>query len=67
MILQTVKCSAKDCLHTYTEKKPNTGFPGWGYVIGIMDDETGENQAHLCPNHLTIVKQILNGEIKWHG
>ncbi len=67
MILQTIKCNVKDCLHTLTEKKPNTGFPGWGHIGGLKNDETGEDWAHLCPDHLMIAKQILNGEIKWHG
>jgi hypothetical protein len=67
MILQTIHCSVKGCLHTLTEKHQNTGFKGWGHVIGIMDDETLEDRAHLCPDHLSIVKSILNGEVKWHG
>lgn len=67
MILQTIKCSVKGCLHTHTEEKPNTGFPGWGDVGGIVNKETGEERPHLCPDHLMIVKSIINGEIKWHG
>lgn len=67
MILKTIKCSVEGCLHTFTEAKPNMGFPSWGHVVGIQNKETDEDQAHLCPDHLTIVKSILNGETKWDG
>ncbi len=67
MILKTINCSVKDCLHAFTETKPNTGFSGWGHIGGITNNETGEDQAHLCPDHLLIVKSILNGDLKWHG
>jgi len=64
MILQTIICSVKGCTKTKTESHPNTGFVGWGHIVGIMNDETGEDRAHLCPEHLAITKKLLNSEIK---
>lgn len=61
MILQTIKCSAKNCENEYTEKRFNEGFPGWGHIQGVEDKETGENTAHLCPKHLQIARRLLNG------
>ena len=61
MILQTIHCSVKGCKNNYTEKQFNEGFPGWGDVRGLRDDQTNEDLAHLCPEHLQPVRRILNG------
>jgi len=63
MILQTIHCSVKDCTNTYTEKKYNEGFPGWGHIVGLRDVQTGENTAHLCPEHLKTVGRLLNNDL----
>jgi len=60
MILQTIYCSVKDCQNWHVETGPNRGFSGWGHIVGIHNDETGEDAAHLCPVHLKTVKEILN-------
>ena len=57
MILQTIKCSVLGCENEYTEVKFNSGFPGWGSVHGISNPDTGEEVAHICPDHLNIIKE----------
>ena len=63
MILQTIKCNVKKCERTYTETKDNEGFPGWGHVAGLRDDATNETIAHLCPEHLKKVSEVLNNDM----
>lgn len=60
MILKTIHCSVKGCDNQYTESKDNEGFPGWGHIVGLRDDQTGENTAHLCSEHLQVVRRLLN-------
>lgn len=63
MILQTIHCSIKGCNNQYTESKDNGGFPGWGHIVGLRDDQTNENTAHLCPEHLRKVGRLLNNDM----
>lgn len=51
MNLRTMTCDIKNCLSSYTEKKPGDGFPGWGQLNGICLD--GNDNPCLCPDHLT--------------
>lgn len=60
-ILRTIKCDTEGCEKKHTETEPGGGWPGWGHVAGIMNDETGETTAYLCPEHLGKVKEVLNG------
>lgn len=61
MIKRTIICGVEGCKNTY-EEKTNEGFPGWGHVAGIMNDETGEAICHICPEHLKEILKILKGE-----
>jgi len=63
MILRTIYCSVHRCPRVYTEKKFNEGFPGWGHINGIYNDQTEEDIAHLCPDHLEKIKGVLNNDL----
>ena len=58
--LRTIYCDVSNCEETFTEEKFNQGFPDWGHIIGLMNEETGETRAHVCPYHLQKIKGILN-------
>lgn len=60
MILKTIHCNVRNCNNEYTEKKNNEGFPGWGHIVGLQDEETNETTAHLCPEHLQMIGRVLN-------
>jgi len=64
MILRTIHCSVKGCPACKVEEGPNRGWPGWGHVVGLFDDQTGDQTAHLCPAHMEAIKKLLNGELK---
>jgi len=51
-ILRTIKCNLPGCQTEQVEGAPNAGWPGWGSLSGLRDDETGETELHLCPEHL---------------
>ena len=59
--LRQLKCDVKGCSNEHTEEHFNQGHPGWGHVAGLVSDKNGENLAHLCPEHLEMVKNLLNG------
>ena len=63
MILQTIHCSVSGCDNQYKEKKFNEGFKGWGEIRGLVDDETNEVVAHLCPEHLQKAARVLNNDL----
>jgi len=65
VILQTIICGVEGCAEKYTERKYNEGFPGWGHVAGLKNDETGETICHVCPKHLAVIKKILSGELRY--
>lgn len=60
MILRTIQCSLCDV--NETEKTQDAGWPGWGVVSGLRNPETGETEAHLCPQHMEKLKDFLNKE-----
>jgi len=60
--LRTIHCDVKACEECHVEGKFNEGFPGWGEIQGLIDKDTGNTKAHLCPKHLTIAKKLLMGE-----
>ena len=62
MILGTIYCDMPGCDASYTEADDSQGFPGWGHVVGLVDPETGREQAHICPECKIKVAQILNGD-----
>lgn len=64
MEIRTWVCSVRDCVETVAEEKPGYGFPGWGGIGGLMDKETGEDRAHICPEHMKVIKRFINGEIQ---
>lgn len=58
-ILRTIQCNF--CPAVFKEEGYNKGFPGWGHVTGILNKKTGEDTAHLCPDCLKRIINILNG------
>jgi hypothetical protein len=59
--LRQLKCDVKGCPNGHLEEHFNQGHPGWGHVAGLVNAENGENIAHVCPEHLKMVKDLLNG------
>ena len=55
-VKRTVCCDI--CPVTYTEEKPNEGFPGWGQLIGIELD--GVENPYLCPEHLKKTAEFVD-------
>ena len=49
---RTIRCDVEGCGEEYTEKELNGGFPDWGHVEGVMNDETVQVGASLCPAHM---------------
>ena len=58
-----IKCDVKGCKAKHTEEFFNQGHPGWGHIVGIIDDKTGADRAYLCPNHMAVIMTFLNGGI----
>lgn len=63
MILKTIFCGVCGCKNTAIEAGPNKGWPGWGHVVGLIDDESMETTCHVCPKHLQLIKKVLEGDI----
>lgn len=61
MEIRKIKCDFKGCDAECTEARYGAGFPGWGHIAGMVNSETGQELAHLCPEHL---KQIFTSNIK---
>lgn len=53
-----IRCSKKGCENSHRETGFNSGHPGWGEVIGVVDP-AGEN-PHLCPECMAEIKTWLN-------
>ncbi len=64
MKLGIIKCDVKDCPHRHEEENFNQGFPGWGHVSGLFNDDTGSDEAHLCPYHMEYIKRFLRGDFE---
>jgi len=60
MILRTIFCNREGCNNSMIEKAFNLGFPSWGHIQGIMNPDTGEDVAHLCPECMLKIKEYLN-------
>jgi len=60
--LKTIYCDVNKCGAKFTEEKFNQGFPGWGHIVGLINEDTGEPKAHVCPKHLKMIKELLNKE-----
>lgn len=58
MIIRTIICDK--CGNEFKENMENGGFPGWGHIAGIMNDETGSDKAYLCPDCLKKLMKWLN-------
>lgn len=56
-----IKCDVESCPKTCIEEEYGAGFPGWGHMAGVEDEETKRNTAYLCPRHMQRVREILNG------
>lgn len=59
---RTIQCSVEGCGTQHTEEKSGAGFLGWGMLSGKCDDETGETEFHLCPEHLNDTFKYLTKE-----
>ena len=46
---RTISCDVNHCKNTFAEEKFNQGFPGWGHIIGLINEETSETKAQVCP------------------
>lgn len=57
-IIRTIICNT--CGKQQMETKFNIGFPGWGHIAGLMNPDTGEDTAHLCPDCMIKIKEKLN-------
>lgn len=57
----TINCSRKSCKNAHKEEYFNQGHPGWGEIIGIVDDH-GEN-PHICPECMLKIKDFLNDDL----
>lgn len=64
MIIRTIYCDMKGCSACCVEKAENSGFPGWGHIVGLINDKTGQETAHVCPECKKRMASILNGEDK---
>ena len=60
--LNKIKCDRKGCDTEHLEEHFNQGHPAWGHVAGIYDDKTGADRAHLCPEHMKMITEFLNGK-----
>jgi hypothetical protein len=63
MILRTVKCDVDGCNVEYSEQHFNQGFPGWGSISGLQDENGHNRTAYICPEHLQKAKDLLNGSM----
>jgi hypothetical protein len=57
-IQRTIKCNF--CTASFSEQGFNLGFPGWGHIVGLINKETGEDTAHVCPDCMKRLVNILN-------
>jgi len=64
-ILRTIICNK--CGARFTEQGSNLGFPNWGHIAGIRNDQTGEEGAHLCPDCLKKIKLFMNEAVNDMG
>ena len=62
MEIRKIKCDVAGCENEYEEQQYNEGFPGWGHVGGIRNPDTGQDLAHICPEHKAkIIKLLMEG------
>lgn len=57
-ILRTITCYV--CGKQYTETQYGEGFPNWGIIQGLVNVETGEVGAEVCPEHNILVFKYLD-------
>lgn len=61
-IVRTIICDI--CATEFTEQapagRPQDGFPGWGHVFGLVNNETKSSETTLCPKCLQKVGQLLS-------
>jgi len=61
MELRTIYCNVKGCKNKHAETSFNQGHPEWGHLAGRQNPETGEEVAHLCPEHTEMYFNLLQG------
>ena len=44
----------------HSEETYNQGHPGWGHIVGIVNDKTNE-PPHFCPDCKLKIIAILDG------
>ena len=59
-----IKCDWIECDEEHLEQSFNEGHPGWGHIVGIVNTETGEENAYLCPKHKSIVRDLISGKFR---
>ena len=57
-IKRKIECNICDA--SYIELNMGDGFPDWGVLTG-RQDENGNAEFGLCPNHLNIIFEFIEG------